>query len=111
MNDEMNDCLQVGERLYGPMTDELTYRKLAGERLQAARLALGYKIGKDFADATGVAESDLSDWENGSAWVSPWYVGLLRRLYGIDHNWLYDGSLVGLPDNLFRAIHGLDDRK
>ncbi|MBF0267840.1 MAG: helix-turn-helix transcriptional regulator [Alphaproteobacteria bacterium] len=111
MKEEIAKSLQAGERLYGPMTDEITYRMRAGERLQAARLALGYKSGKDFADATGVAESALSDWEKGSDWVSPWYVSKLRKLYGIDHNWLYDGSLVELPDSLFRAIHGLDKGK
>ncbi|CAA6603746.1 hypothetical protein MTBLM1_120053 [Rhodospirillaceae bacterium LM-1] len=111
MTEDLENRLQDGERLYGPMLDETTYRVRAGERLRAARLALGYTSGEDFADATGVSESSLSCWEDGSDWVSPWYVSKLRKIFGIDHNWLYEGSLVGLSDDLFAAIHGLDQEK
>jgi transcriptional regulator with XRE-family HTH domain len=84
-----------------------------GKRLRLIREAMGYTVRalartvlsiSDEADDVKRAETQLSKWELGYLEVSPSFITKLREQFGIDHNYIYSGSMAGLPDDLRRKL-------
>ena len=75
-----------------------------GERLRIARQALGEDSIRAFAETTGVEEDTLGAWELGKNQVPPWYIQRLKRRYGVTHEYIFGGDLMGLPDSLVKQV-------
>lgn len=87
------------------------YKRECGDRLRRAREAAGYASLRAFASDTAVDEDNLGNWERGRAQVPPSYISLLKRLFGIDHAWIYDEDASGLRPELRKALLTKDRRK
>jgi DNA-binding transcriptional regulator YiaG len=89
-----------------PQTDEMGRRErdpsaiAAGERLKATRIALGHPNRRRFAQLMDVPDSNLAKWEYGAAMVPPGVVSKLKKVYGVSHDWIYDGERKSLPYEL-----------
>ena len=69
----------------------------AGRRLRAARLMLGFERQEGFANLIGVGVSTLSMWENGERLCDPLAMTRLWQKTKIGPDWIYAGSLAGVP--------------
>lgn len=88
------------------------YNIECGKRLVIARTALGYpgKAGRRaWAKLTMPDETQedilrsrdlLRKYENGDTLVRPAYVAKLKRLFGVDPNWIYSNDPSRLPGDL-----------
>lgn len=84
--------------------DAEAYKKAAGDRLRQVREALGFRDLRAFAKASNITEDALGKYELGKVLVRPWYVSNLRKVFGIDHNWIFDGDLGGLRHDVFQKL-------
>ena len=82
-------------------SDEL--KRGAGQRLRAAREALGLKQ-KDIYEAIGVADNTYSQWETGKALVDITAAIRIADIFGITTEWIYRGVVSGLPDRIMAKV-------
>jgi len=68
----------------------------AGQRLKAARLALGLSS-KDVCEAINVQPNTYSQWEHGKAMIDPAAATRLKIQFGVSLDWIYAGDPAGLP--------------
>lgn len=73
---------------------------LAGQRLEAARVALGVTRQDVMADRLGVQSSAYSNWETGYRLADVAAMVRLLSLTGIGPDWIYAGETRGLPFDL-----------
>lgn len=83
-----------------------------GKRLRLVREAMGYTV-RAFARITLAAsdepgdvkraETQLTKWELGYSEAPPGYVAKLHP-FGIDHNYVFAGSMATMPDELRRKL-------
>ncbi|HFD16880.1 MAG TPA: XRE family transcriptional regulator [Rhodospirillales bacterium] len=79
------------------------FKAAVGQRLAAVRQALG--LSQDaLAAQLGVSRSAYAGYEQGLRLVSPQVVVRLNRLYGVTTDWIYRGSLSGLPEELRHSL-------
>lgn len=78
----------------------------AGHRLRRTREALGIETIRRLAQLTDEDENLLQKYESGKAMPSSRLISKLKRLYGVDHNWIYDDDMRGLPHDLALKLMG-----
>ncbi len=79
------------------------FKIAAGARLRAVRHVL--RLSQEaLAAQLHVSRSAYAGYEQGERLVDPEVVVRLNRLYGITTDWIYRGSLAGLPDDLRAAL-------
>lgn len=76
------------------------YNIACGSRLRKTREALDFPKLRRFAENTGIAESNLTKWENGYALVPPHYTQRLKEVFGVTHDWIYGGDASSLRHDL-----------
>lgn len=72
----------------------------AGKRLKRTRLALGYTSRRLLADALHTDQSNIAKWEDGVAMTPQHAIRKLHAMHGVTWDWIYGGSLRGLPYEL-----------
>lgn len=75
-----------------------------GKRLRAARLALGYNVLERYAKKAGISPSLYSMHETGSRMITLERARALKRTYGLDLDFIYDGEDDALPHGLVKKI-------
>jgi hypothetical protein len=89
-----------------------------GKRLVLARTALGYPKRPQWARLTMPADTEeeyrqsldlLRKYENGDTLVRPAYIAKLKRLFGIDPNWIYSNDPSRMPAELAAKVVELQD--
>lgn len=80
--------------------DEL---KIIGNRLRAARLALGLTQ-KELYEPLGVKAATWNHWESGKRLPDPLMMAKLKELHGITTDWIYAGDSSALPFSLARNL-------
>jgi len=86
-------------------------RKQFGQRLRAARQAVGYETARDFAVALDIEESALSNYERGIRRPPNDVLQRIRDRTKVTADYLYFGDISGLPLGLYaklREIPGHD---
>lgn len=78
--------------------------KNAGLRLRAARLVLGHNTRDTFSAYIGVSSSALANWENGFRVPDVFAMVRMWEKTGITLEWVYAGSVRGLPYELADSI-------
>jgi transcriptional regulator with XRE-family HTH domain len=76
------------------------YKIACGARLRKTRIALGYTSVRKFARIMSEAEDNLGKWERGVAQVPPAFIGKMKELFGVTHDWIYDGDASGIRHEL-----------
>lgn len=76
-----------------------------GKRLKAARMALGYTVLEHYAKNAGISSSLYSMHETGSRLITLERARALKRAYGLDLNFIYDGEDDALPHGLVKKIN------
>lgn len=78
--------------------------KAIGKRLLAIRVANGFEVQREFADAIGVGHSAYSSWETGVQ--RPGLTAAFRVVdrFGVSLDFLYRGHLWTLPDPVKKSI-------
>ena len=82
-----------------------------GRRLLITRLALGYAIQADFAEAIGVEPQTYNEWETGTRGRSLSRRGIgfiVAKFPAISVEWLMEGCPDRLPHGLVKKIQELD---
>ena len=82
-----------------------------GARLRVARLALKEAYGlshADFCRTMDITASALSNYETGTNWVSPRLLVRMKKKFGVTTDYVYTGSLEGLPRELVKEIAKLE---
>ena len=74
-----------------------------GRRLAAVRLALGLQQ-EALAARLGVSRSALANWENGGRLADVLAMLRLRERYNVPLDYIYAGSMYGLPFDLAHEI-------
>jgi transcriptional regulator with XRE-family HTH domain len=70
-----------------------------GQRITALRLALGLKP-KQFAERVGIPEQNVNNWAQDKNWPSaPAAIQICQRT-GCTTDWIYRGSMAGLPHEI-----------
>lgn len=77
--------------------------KLLGDRLRAARLALGLTQ-KKLYEPLGVKAATWNHWESGKRLPDPLVMVKLKELHGITLDWIYAGDASALPFSLARTL-------
>lgn len=75
-----------------------------GERLRAARLALGYGKQSEFARMLGVEPDRYNHWEKERHPPRAEYLALLRQRFGIGADWILSGDYGALSARLLQAM-------
>lgn len=104
------DCEWTGFRhpwgMGGPAKKRLTGnidRKLVGQRIEAAREALGIKERAEMADAIGVDRSAYTKIADGKRLMPPDALDRACDLYGLTMEFVYRGRLESIQDANLRA--------
>lgn len=94
------------------------YIRQCGQRLEMARVALGYSNRSAFVRLLAgetVDEADLKrrlnqleKWERGTALVRPWFVDRLKRIFGVTQDYIYSNDKSGLRSDLALKIEELE---
>ena len=82
-----------------------------GARLRLARLALKEAYGithAGFCRTMGITPSALSNYETGTNWVSPPLLIRMKEKFGVTTDYVYTGSLEGLPAEVAKEIAKLE---
>ncbi|MEM9575121.1 MAG: helix-turn-helix transcriptional regulator [Pseudomonadota bacterium] len=69
-------------------------------RLKAARLAAGFKVQKQFAEACGESATNYNNMEKGNVLPNRTVMQFLYRGYRIDFNFLVNGLFSQLPQDV-----------
>lgn len=77
--------------------------KAIGNRLRAARLALGLTQ-KDLYEPLGVKAATWNHWESGKRLPDPLVMTKLKEKHGITMDWIYAGDASALPFSLAKAV-------
>ncbi|MGR0184096.1 helix-turn-helix domain-containing protein [Azospirillum aestuarii] len=77
--------------------------KAIGNRLRAARLALGLTQ-KDLYEPLGVKAATWNHWESGKRLPDPLVMARLKELHGITTDWIFTGDGAALPFSLARTL-------
>lgn len=77
--------------------------KAIGNRLRAARLALGLTQ-KDMYEPLGVKAATWNHWESGKRLPDPLVMARLKELHGITTDWIFTGDGAALPFSLARTL-------
>ena len=86
-----------------PNVSDLHFKAAVGRRLALVREALGLSQ-YELAEALNLTPGAIGNYEQGKRLVPPHIAVRLKRLFGIPADWLYDGSLVAMPDDLRRRL-------
>lgn len=78
--------------------------KAIGKRLEAVRLANGFEVQADFADAIGVGRTVYNAWETGAQ--RPGLTSVLRLVdrFGLTLDFIYRGNLASLHEDVRKSI-------
>ena len=90
----------------GPSKKRLTGnidRKLVGQRIEAAREALGIKERAELADAIGVDRSAYTKIADGKRLLPPDAADRACSLYGLTMEFIYRGRVESIPDAKLRS--------
>lgn len=79
-------------------------KEAVGRRLQALRLAQGFKTIRGFVNEMGFDEKRYDKWEKGKALIPPLFAEALVDRYGITLDWLYIGRKTNLPRPLYNKL-------
>lgn len=79
-------------------------KREAGQRLKAARLALGLQQ-KEIYEAIGVMDNTYSQWETGKALIDIVAAIAIEDKFGITLGWIYKGQAQDLPSSIRGAVH------
>ena len=91
-----------------------------GRRLRWVRLAEGIPHISSFVEELFVGrddqtfkrwESRYSKWENGDVGVPVWFVSQLKKRYGITHDYIFEGDMSGLPNNLRSKLIAIERKE
>lgn len=75
-----------------------------GERLRAARVALGYGTKEEFAARAGLTQQTYGPWENGRREITREGAKALRKTYGLSLDFIYFGNMDALPHRIAIAL-------
>jgi transcriptional regulator with XRE-family HTH domain len=78
-----------------------------GSRLQATRLALGYRSQTAFAETLGVTSQRLNQWEHDKHPPDLLVMCALKVRHGVSLDWIYLGDWTGLKSGIVQAIVSL----
>ena len=70
---------------------------MAGLRLRAVRLTLGFERQDAFAAKLGCTPTRYNNWELGARFPAPEAMVRLLQLFGIGPDFIYGGSMRGIP--------------
>lgn len=77
---------------------------IIGLRLRAAREAIDDLDQKPAAISVNVAPNTWNQWENGKRPADPFAMARFCNQYGVTMDWIYRGSMVGLPASLRQKV-------
>lgn len=80
--------------------------KAIGRRLALTRQVFGFQQ-NEFAEKAGIAAPTYNEFEKGKTRPSIDKARLLRRAFGLTHDWIYEGDLSGLRYEIAEAIKAL----
>lgn len=80
------------------------FREAVGTRLAQLRVAKGFQKQRHFAAELAVPEDTYTKWEKGKALIPPYYVALLKQLFGVTADWVYFGDASALPQTLYADL-------
>lgn len=78
-----------------------------GDRLRAAREALGYAKQKDFADACNISAQRLNQWENNKYPPDIFFLAFCQQTWGLSADWILCGEIGGLPRKFLKKLVSL----
>lgn len=77
---------------------------MAGLRLKAVRLTLGFDRQDSFAAKLGCTTTRYNNWEVGARFPAPEVTVRLLQLFGIGPDFIYGGSMRGIPYELSDSL-------
>lgn len=83
---------------------EIESPKAIGQRLKSARLALGYREKKVYAERAGLTAQTYGPWELGEREITREGAKALRRTYGLSLDFIYFGNTDALPHKLAKLL-------
>jgi transcriptional regulator with XRE-family HTH domain len=75
-----------------------------GNRLKAARLALGFKVMEHFAQAAGIRSNYYSSFETGARLITLTHARALKQRFGFGLDYIFDGDLYDVPQKLVAEV-------
>ena len=91
------------DELSSPNAADLPFSGAVGRRLALVREALGLSQ-RELAEALNLSPGAIGNYEQGKRVIPPHVAVRLKRLFGVPVDWLYDGSLVGMPDEVRQRL-------
>ena len=77
---------------------------MAGLRLKAVRLTLGFDRQDTFAAKLGCTTTRYNNWETGARFPAPDAMVRILQLFGIGPDFIYGGSMRGIPNDYSDAL-------
>lgn len=91
------------KRAASEIPEMMQMRRAIGIRLEAVRSYFGLSQ-EDVGKALGIGQSGYQRWEAGRCWPNPYLILQFCAKLNVDFNFIYAGSLSGLPVHLAAGL-------